>query len=330
MANITIYKVEKYNKDYYRIFSGIYNDFYRTAAIDYNFELEPLKYDDFVQSVEKGLLNCIILFEDDIPTGFLVYTTLISEAIELNIIHCIGNENVNAKRKLLIEEFLKINSDLISQKIVTYPLLGKQASFENEIKEFGFNTVNTSVLSFKFSDVNALNKLKDMTFEELPRNYSVTNWRTVYFKDAANILYEAFKNSYDALFDSRFSSINGCKDIIEKITNNIYGDFLPAITKVLLYKKAPVGFCLINTTNDYIANIPAVAILEEHRKKGFGSMLLGKALQNLLHSSISGGWKLKEINVSCDSNSVPSVKMYSSAGFTEEYSYPLAYLNNTK
>ena len=102
MANITIYKVEPYNKTYYRIFSGIYNDFKQNAANDYNFELEPIDYDRFIKSIEDGLLNCLILFEDNIPTGFLVYTTIISESIELNIIHCIGNENLNAKRKLLL------------------------------------------------------------------------------------------------------------------------------------------------------------------------------------------------------------------------------------
>ena len=330
MANITIYKVEQYNKEHYRIFSGIYNDFYRNAAIDYNFELEPLKYDDFVKSVEDGLLNCLILFEDDIPTGFLVYTTIISESVELNIIHCIGNENLNAKRKLLIEEFLKQNENIINEKIVTYPMLGKQAAFASDIEALGFKIVNTSVLAFGFSDVNALNSIKDFEKTDLPRDYSITNWRTSYFKDVSSVMNEAFKDSYDALFDSRFASVHGCKDILEKITNNVYGDFLPGITKVLLYKKRPVGFCLVNLTNKYIANIPVVAILKEHRNKGFGGILLKNAMKNLVHSSISGGWNLKELNVSCDSESVPSVKMYTSSGFAEQYSYPQAYLSPKK
>ena len=330
MANITIYKVEKYTDEYNRIFSGIYNDFYRNAAIDYNFELEPLKYDDFVRSIKDGLLNCIILFEDDIPTGFLVYTTLISESIELNIIHCIGTENLNAKRKLLMEEFLKINKDLIKEKIVTYPMLGKQASFSDDIQTFGFKVVNTSVMAFNFSDINALNTIKNFEKPNLPHDYSITNWRTNYFKAAAEIINEAFKDSYDALFDNRFASIKGCKDILEKITNNIYGDFLPGITKVLLYKKHPVGFCLANLTNNYIANIPVVAVLKQHRNKGFGEILVKSMVNNLVHSSISGGWELKELNVSCDSDNLPSVKMYTSCGFSEQYSYPQSYLNIQK
>ena len=95
------------------------------------------------------------MFEDDIPISFLVYTTLISEALELNIIHCIGNENTNAKRKLLIEEFLKLNKQITKEKIVTYPLLGKQNSFATDITTLGFKIVNTSVMTFKLTDINS-------------------------------------------------------------------------------------------------------------------------------------------------------------------------------
>ena len=40
-------------------------------------------------AVEKGLENCIVLFENDIPTAFLAYTTVISEAIEEDAISAI-------------------------------------------------------------------------------------------------------------------------------------------------------------------------------------------------------------------------------------------------
>ena len=158
MANITIYKVEPYNNAYQRIFSGVYNDFKKNATTDYNFELAPLEYEPFIKSVEDGLLNCLILFEDDIPTGFLVYTTIISESLELNIIHCIGNENINAKRKLLLEKFIELNKHLMREKVVTYPMLGKQASFAPEIADFGFKTVNTSVMAFNLTDITAIKK----------------------------------------------------------------------------------------------------------------------------------------------------------------------------
>ncbi|MBQ4078957.1 GNAT family N-acetyltransferase [bacterium] len=325
MANITIYKVEPYNSAYQRIFSGVYNDFKKNATTDYNFELAPLEYEPFIKSVEDGLLNCLILFEDDIPTGFLVYTTIISESLELNIIHCIGNENINAKRKLLLEKFIELNKHLMREKVVTYPMLGKQASFAPEIADFGFKTVNTSVMAFNLTDITAINKTKEVYVPKLPHDYTITNWKTVYFKDAADVIHQAFKESSDALFDSRFTTVKGCKDIVEKITDNVYGQFLPGITKVLLYKKHPVGFCFANMTNDKIANVPIVAILKKHRNYGFGKILLKQLVDNLLTSAITGGWILKELNASCDSDNISAVNMYNAIGFTEQYTYPQAY-----
>lgn len=325
MANITIYKVEQYNSSHYRIFSGVYNDFRENAAIDYNFELSPLDYDKFVKSVENGLLNCLILYEDNIPTGFLAYTTIISESIELNIIHCIGTENLNAKRKLLLEKFIEINKPLMRERIVTYPMLGKQASFSTDIAQFGFKYVPTSVMVFNLTDITAINKTKEMYIPELDKDYEITNWQTTYFKEAAEVIHQAFKDSSDALFDSRFKSYNGAKDVLEKITENVYGQFLPGITKVLLYKKHPVGFCFANLTNDKIANVPIVAILKKHRHKGFGKMLLKHLVDSLLTSAISGGWGLRELNASCDSDNIAAVNMYTANGFAERYSYPQAY-----
>ncbi len=325
MANITIYKVEPYNSNYFRIFSGVYNDFKINAANDYNFELEPLAYPNFIKSIENGLLNCLILFEDDIPTGFLIYTTIISESLELNIIHCIGNENLNEKRKLLLEKFMEKNKILINEKVVTYPLLGKQSSFSQDIRTFGFKIVNTSVMGFNLTDITAINKTKEIFIPKPPNEYSITNWKTIYSKEAAEIIHQAFKESSDALFDSRFCSVKGCRDILEKITDNIYGQFLPEITKVLLYKKHPVGFCFANLTNEKIANIPVAAILKKHRSYGFGKFLLKQLVDDLLNSAISGGWALKELNASCDSDNLAAVNMYTSVGFTEKYTYPQAY-----
>ncbi len=325
MANLTIFKVEEYNSNYFRIFSGVYNDFKMNAVSDYNFELEPLSYPNFIKSIEDRLLKCLVLFEDNIPTGFLAYTTLISESLELNIIHCIGNENLNAKRKVLLDKFIEVNKQLMREKVVTYPLLGKQSGFAEDIQTFGFKIVNTSVMGFNLNDISAINKIKEIQLDKLPQDYSIANWKSSHFKDAVDVIHNSFKETTDALFDSRFLSGKGCRDIIEKITGNVYGKFLPEITKVLLYKKRPVGFCFANLTNDKIANVPIVALLKKHRNMGFGKYMLKHLLDDILNTAISEGWALKELNASCDADNQAAVKMYQAIGFTEEYSYPQAY-----
>ncbi len=325
MANLTIYKVEPYNENYFKIFSGVYNDFKRNAAVDYNFELEPLSYENFIKSIENELVKCLILTEDGIPTGFLVYTTMISESLELNIIHCLGSENLNVKRKLLLQKFLELNRYLMSEKVVTYPMLGKQAQFVSETENLGFKSVNTSVLAFNPSDITSINTFKDMFIPELPNNYSITNWKQSYLKASAQIINNSFKDSSDGLFDTRFCSQKGSLDIAEKITQSIYGKFLPEITKVLLYKNRPVGLIFANLTNNQIANIPISAILKKHRGKGLGKILLKQLMNDILTTAISEGWGLKELNVSCDSDNIPAFYMYTSMGFSQKYTYIQAY-----
>ena len=99
------YQTEILNSNLYKIFGGVYNDFRSVAKSDYMFELEPLEYEDFTDAIDKEYVKCIVLLENHIPTAFLVYTTAISESIELNVIHCLGNEDLTTKRKLLMERF---------------------------------------------------------------------------------------------------------------------------------------------------------------------------------------------------------------------------------
>ncbi len=320
-----MYKTEAYSDIYKKVFMGVYNNFKENAREDYHFELEPLEYENFIKSIKDELIQCIILFEDDIPTGFLAYTTIISESVELNIIHCIGNKDLNQKRRLLLEKFIEINKHLMKEKTVTYPMLGKQADFADDIDDYGFKIVNTQVMRISLNETSLQYNIKSEKNYELDKDFSISNWHNSYKNDAIYVINQSFKNSSDSLFDARFTTYNGCTDIIEKITENIYGLFLPAITKVLLYKKRPVGFCFANLTNDKIANIPITAILKKYRGNGFSNVLIKNLLSDLFNYSIVEGRLLKEINVSCDVDNIPAVSMYTSAGFTKDYKYPMAY-----
>ena len=55
----------------YEIFRGVYEDFRLKAESEYNFELEPLDYSGFLEAIEKGLIECIVLYDEHVPSGFL-------------------------------------------------------------------------------------------------------------------------------------------------------------------------------------------------------------------------------------------------------------------
>ena len=146
------YEVELLDENTFKIFKGVYNDFKSKAVSEYKFELEPLDYDGFVNAVQQGYLKCIVLKENLIPTSFLVYTTSVSESIELNMIHCLGTEDESIKIKLLLEKFLELTDIERQHKVVSYPMLGHQSIFTGDVSKYGFKFIGLAVLRFIIGD----------------------------------------------------------------------------------------------------------------------------------------------------------------------------------
>lgn len=319
MYNVKNLTVEDYDK-----FEDLYNDFCSKAKSEYNFELEPLNYDGFLNSIENGLIQCIILYDNHSPMGFLVYTTAISEAVELNIIHCLKPEKYLDYARELLNKFLEATKHIRKKKIVCYPMLGEQKSLIGVIVNLGFQFIGIEVLRFVMGDSNSLDLFSRARITEIPPRYQIVDWHSSYFEDAVSVICEAFKDSSDALFDPRFKSIAGCRDILTKVVNNIYADFLPEATSVLLYEGKPVGFSFMNMTNS-IVNIPLVGIRQEHQGKGLSTIMLKHSLDSIFDNEILKR-KISEINTTTETNNLQALRLYKNLGFLEDYSYPQSYL----
>ena len=310
----------------FKIFKGVYNDFKEKAISDYKFELEPLEYEEFISAIEMGYLKCVVLKENLIPTAFLVYTTSISEAIELNIIHCLGTEDQAHKYKLLIEKFLELTEYERQNKIVSYPLLGHQAVFTADIAKFGFKFIGLALLRFIMGNASSERALENLKLSELPDDYSLVPYVDNYKKDAIRIIHEAFRDTLDALYDPRYKSIEGTTDIINKIVENVYGEFLSEVTSVVLYKEQPCGIAFVNITGGKIANIPLVAVEKNHRGQGLSEHMLNRSVKKMVDWTKLGERVFSEINVTTETNNYKALKMYRKVGFKEDYCYPQAYL----
>ena len=322
----TLFEARALEEKDYKSFATVYNDFRNRAVLEYKFELEPLCYKDFIDALEKELINCIVLFENNIPVSFLVYTTAISEAIELNIIHCLKMENILSRSKYLIEEFLRETRTERREKIVCYPMLGSQKTLIGEIARFGFKFVGIAVLRFMMSGTNSRDILKLTELTDLNPCYQVVSWSKEYFDAAVEIVNEAFTTSADALFDPRFLTLEGTYDILDKITNNVYAEFLPEATSVLLCSGVPVGFCFVNLTGGQIANIPIVAIKKEHQGKGLSKHMLKNSVEQLTTWVDEREKPITEVNTCTETNNFQALKMYRHLGFKEDYNYPQSYL----
>lgn len=322
----TSYEVELLNSNIYKFFAGVYNDFKAKAVDEYKFELEPLPYEEFIDAVEKNYMKCIVLKENEIPTAFLVYTTSISEAVELNLIHCLGTEDELTKIKLLIEKFLELTEVERQTKVVSYPMLGHQAVFTADISKYGFKYIGLAVLRFMMGNASSERILENMKLSEKPSEYKIVSYDPSYREDAVRIIHESFRDTQDAIYDTRFKTMEGTKDIINKVVDSIYGEFLPEVTSVLLYNDKPVGFAFANVTGGKIANLPLVAIEKEHRGHGFSEHLLSRSIKTIVDWTKLGKKVFSEVNVTTETNNYKALKMYRRIGFREDFCYPQAYL----
>lgn len=326
MADTSSYEVELLNSNIYKFFAGVYNDFKAKAVSEYKFELEPLPYEEFIDAVEKDYMKCIVLKENEIPTAFLVYTTSISESIELNLIHCLGTEDELTKIRLLIEKFLELTEVERQTKVVSYPMIGHQSVFTADISKYGFKYIGLAVLRFMMGNASSERILENMKLSERPSEYKLVSYDPSYREDAVRIIHESFRDTQDAVYDTRFKTIEGTKDIINKVVDNIYGEFLPEVTSVLLYNDKPVGFAFANVTGGKIANLPLVAIEKEHRGHGFSEHLLNRSIKTIVDWTKLGKRVFSEVNVTTETNNYKALKMYRRIGFREDFCYPQAYL----
>lgn len=323
MADLAVYKVDEYKDEYFKSFAGLYNDFKINAASKYNFELEPLTYEDFIKAVKSGYIKCLILFEQGFPTAFTVFTDCISESVELNIIHTISDEDRKSKVLLLIQNFLEVTENERKEKCVAYPLTGIQQDLMPYLSEFGFLSVNRSVMTFDFSNDNP-HEILNGNLKNLPEGFVITTWNSNMTEQAVNIIKECFAPATDSLFDPRFLTNSGVFDIISKITGDIYGKFLPDCTSVIFKDNEMAGICFVNLTNSEIANVPLLAVSEKFRGNSLASVMLQNSLFKVF-SKVKEGSNIKRINATCDTDMLAAYKTYLSAGFAETDFYKQSY-----
>lgn len=312
--------------DDYDNFEPLYEDFRQKAVTEYNFELEALDYDGFLEALDKDLIKCIILYEDESAKAFLVYTTAISEAIELNIIHSISKEDFNQTASELLNKFIDVTRTIRREKIVCYPMLGEQKNLISTIAKLGFRFVGIEVLRYRFDTPASKEIFEHARIVRQPEDYQVVSWNNSYFEDAVRVIHEAFKESSDALFDPRFKSLSGTRDILDKIVNNVYAEFMPNSTSVLLYEGKAVGFAFMNLTSGSIVNIPIVGITQEHQGKGLSTIMLKHSMDYVIKAVERYNTPITEINTTTETNNLQALRLYKNLGFLEDYSYPQSYL----
>ena len=231
-----------------------------------------------------------------------------------------------SKQKLLIEKFLELTEQERQTKVVSYPMLGHQAVFTADISKYGFKFIGLAVLRFIMGNASSERILENLKYNEKSEEYKIVSYSDEYREDAIKVIHEAFRDTLDATYDTRYKTLEGTRDIINKVVDNIYGEFLPNASSVLLYDNKPCGFVFANITGGKIGNIPLVAISKNHRGKGFSEMMLSRTIKIIVDWTKLGKREFTEVNVTTETNNYKALKMYRKIGFREDYCYPQAYL----
>jgi len=316
-------EIYKLTKDNLEIIRYLYADFVEYAVSDYFFEAPPLPFDYFKENFSSGFIKGYVLTEE-FPQAFLLYSDCLNQAVEISLLYTKEHEDDYKIRTAILEKFLFDAKHEYKGKIISYPMLGVQNNFVQDITNLGFNLVGEMIVEMDLlNPISAifLNKVKT---QEIIAPYSIDVWKDEYLDVASQIIQEEFAKLNDAKFDPRFLSVDGTKSIIKEITNGYYGDFNPVYTTVLLCDGVPAGFCFVNFTTNQIANIPLIAISNVHRMKGYGATMLRNSV-NLVKKDIVRG--ITCINATCDTDNFPAARMYRKIGFVEKTYYAHAYAN---
>ncbi|MFA6989328.1 MAG: GNAT family N-acetyltransferase [Candidatus Gastranaerophilaceae bacterium] len=337
-----MYTIKNLNANNVDDIKDLYKNFLDRAIADYKFEVRPLLFEDFKENVKNSFIKGFYLEENDIPTCFLFYVDTINEAVELNLIHCLDESCINEKRSEITKfftEYVKKNSD---KKVISYPMMGIQDTFVQNIAYIGYKLVGQAVLRFDFKNpicikilddsktADCLQKVQigngDNQEVDLSANYTIDSWHDNYYEEIVQIIHEQFKEASDTLFDPRFKTIEGTENVVKNIVENIYGIFLQDATTVLKFNDKVCGVCFANMTTEKEANIPLVAIKKPHHHKGFGAMILKHTIRKLREIRGERGIDmLVSVNATTDTDNYPAMRMYRKIGFKEIYNYPHAY-----
>jgi len=308
-------EIQKLNNNNIEEIRSIYNSFVNKATEDYLFEISPLNFDNFKDNFLNGFIKGY--YSKDINSnGFLLYSDMLNQAIEITIIH---TENTNQSfeiKKALLEKFLFDIKQIFNNKTISYPMLGIQNDFKDEITKLGFTPVSEMIVELNFENLT-----NDLELTQLAENYKILPWNDVYLQDIVKIIQEEFSKLNDVKFDPRFKTIDGTKSIINEIVKSYYGDFDPRYTSVLFDRDKLAGCCFVNFTTHEIANIPIIALAKEYKNQGLGSRLLQHAINLLKNDITSNKISAKWLNATCDADNLPAVKAYLKTGFKKTAYY---------
>ena len=83
-------------------------------------------------------------------------------------------------------------------------MIGHQSVFTADIARFGFKYIGLAVLRFIMGNASSERILENMKLSDKPDDYKIVSYDDSYRDDAVRIIHESFKDTQDAIYDTRY------------------------------------------------------------------------------------------------------------------------------
>jgi ribosomal protein S18 acetylase RimI-like enzyme len=137
-------------------------------------------------------------------------------------------------------------------------------------------------------------------------------WEKRFHDDAAELLYQSYREHVDALINDQYASTLGATRLIENIFHNQgCGDFLAQVSRMALHRptRRLAGILTVTSVRPRTAHIPQVGVGPSFQGLGVGTALMEAGFQDLVHEGF------EQVTLTVTDANAGAVRLYQRLGF---------------
>lgn len=146
----------------------------------------------------------------------------------------------------------------------------------------------------------------------LPAEFSMIPWESRHDREAAQLLFLAYRDHVDAAINDQYTSPEGAGRLVETILHHRgCGEHLPQASQVALHRASGklAAILAITAVRPTTAHIPQVAVAREFQGCGLGSSMMQQSFREL------AGRGFQEISLTVTDLNRGAVRLYERLGF---------------
>jgi ribosomal protein S18 acetylase RimI-like enzyme len=145
-----------------------------------------------------------------------------------------------------------------------------------------------------------------------PADFLIQPWERRHDRDAAQLLYCAYRHHVDTAINDQYGSATGTSRLIENIVHHAgCGRYLPQASVVAIHRSTQqlAGVLALTAVGPHNAHIPQIAIAGQFQGAGLGTAMLNSSFQELIREGHS------EVSLTVTDLNAGALRLYERLGF---------------